>query len=94
MNAKIKKSVQDRYNWPYYKGWAPVVAMVLQAVVAGGSAYTLSYMYEINLWVSLGISALAGLGFGIVYNWIALKIGWEKLHWLDLLFGMDPFVLP
>lgn len=85
------RNPQD-YRWPYR--WQPTVAMVVQAIACIGAGYVAYELYDFQWWMALGIAAAVGLMLGVGYNMLARNCGWQKLHWIDIVLGSDPMVIP
>ena len=77
------------YKYPYE--WAPFFMMLLMTAVAGGVWYLLNTFFGINQWVSLILGVVAGIAVGFLYNAHAHSMGWQKLHWIDILLSSDIF---
>ena len=77
------------YRYPYE--WAPFIMMIVQTFVAGGSLYVLYVIVGINEWISVGLGIIVGIAVGFLYNVVAPKIGWQKLHWIDVILSSDIF---
>ena len=80
---------RDWKNWYWPYEWAPTLMMIVQSLTAAGVWYFFSTFVGINQWISLVLGAAAGIAIGFLYNVFAHSMGWQKLHWIDVLLSTD-----